>query len=146
MPYTPDVRLPDYMVPGLRLGSLSPLHVMDGTAYTIMFAEGGEAVPWTKPDELTVPFRQADGMDEQHKLPSFGGVFADGFHAVKVDGTILFLKNGYPAKSLAKLLTPAGGETIEESDYVTNLLGYQVSPSPELADEIKTINQSLMKR
>jgi hypothetical protein len=82
----------------------------DGTANTILFAEAGEAVPWTKPDEVPVPFVSADVRKMPFNLPRFGGVFPSGFHAALVDGQILFLRHDYPERHFAAMLTPAGGE------------------------------------
>ena len=77
---------------GLRL----PQDFPDGTSNTILVAEAGRAVPWTKPDDL--PY-EAD-----RPLPPLGGVFTGesrfslfgsnrvkGYHAVMADGSVRFL-------------------------------------------------------
>ncbi len=53
-------------------------NVTDGTAFTLMIVEAGEAVPWTKPEDL--PY------DPARPLPALGGIFYDGFQAVFADG------------------------------------------------------------
>jgi hypothetical protein len=88
--------------------------VSDGTANTIFFAEGAESVPWTKPEELEVPFSNTALRKPDQPLPKFGGAFKDGFHVAFVDGTVMFLKTGFPEDALAALLTPAGGEQFGE--------------------------------
>ncbi|MBI3408685.1 MAG: sigma-70 family RNA polymerase sigma factor [Planctomycetes bacterium] len=57
--------------------------IVKGAANTLMVVEAGEAVPWTKPDDLV--------YDPKKKLPALGGVFKGGFHAVFGDGSMRFL-------------------------------------------------------
>jgi Protein of unknown function (DUF1559) len=76
---------------GLRL----PQDFPDGTSTTFLVVEAGQAVPWTKPDDL--PY------DDAKPLPPLGGVFTGesrfslfgsnrvkGFHAVMADGSVRF--------------------------------------------------------
>jgi Protein of unknown function (DUF1559) len=110
----PKEAKPGAVLRGRTLGARHPLgthnNISDGTANTIFFAEGAESVPWTKPDELEVPFYNTALRKPDQVLPKFGGAFKDGFHVVLVDGTVLFLKTGFPEEVLAAMLTPAGGE------------------------------------
>lgn len=99
---------PGQALAGRSLGRGNTIN--DGTANTIFFAEGADAVPWTKPDELDVPFSTAALRKPDQPLPKFGGAFKDGFHVVMVDGTVLFLKPDFPEEARAAMLTPAGGE------------------------------------
>jgi hypothetical protein len=62
----------------VRLGQIG-----GGTSSTLMIAEAGEPVPWTKPEDL---FFEAD-----QPLPRLGGVFADGFYAATFDARVHFL-------------------------------------------------------
>ena len=58
-----------------------PLRLSDlgaGTTNTLMIVEAGEAVPWTKPEDL--PY------DPARPLPMLGGLFHNGFQAVMADG------------------------------------------------------------
>jgi hypothetical protein len=86
---------------GLRL----PQDFSDGTSNTFLVVEAGQAVPWTKPDDL--PY------DEAGPLPSLGGVFTGesrfslvgsnrvkGFLGVLADGSVRFFT---PATSEATL-------------------------------------------
>jgi hypothetical protein len=79
--------------------------VTDGEANTIMIVEAEEAVPWTKPDDLT--------YDPDKPLPKFGGLFNDGFHAMFADGKVRFIKKDTDEKLLRALITKAGGEKVD---------------------------------
>jgi hypothetical protein len=57
--------------------------IPDGNSTTILVVEAGEAVPWTKPDEL--PY------DKGKPLPKLGGIFRDGFHILYADGHTQFV-------------------------------------------------------
>jgi RNA polymerase sigma factor (sigma-70 family) len=65
--------------PGKKLSLVS---FPDGTGETIWIAEAGIPVPWSKPEDL--PFLA------NRPLPKLGGQFGGSFHALKVDGTVLF--------------------------------------------------------
>jgi hypothetical protein len=54
--------------------------ITDGTSNTIMVVEAGDAVPWTKPDDL--PF------DSDKALPKLGGEFPDVINAAFCDGSV----------------------------------------------------------
>jgi hypothetical protein len=136
---TPGARLPDYAVPGTHLKSRSigrNNNISDGTSNTIMFVEAGEAVPWTKPDELTLSFTAAEPSNQSFNLPRFGGVFDGGFHVALVDGSVLFLRHDYPERHLAAMLTPSGGESFTDADLREITPGMRVYsvglPPPEL--------------
>jgi hypothetical protein len=80
--------------------------IPDGISNTLLMVEAGEAVPWTKPDDI--PF------DPKKPLPKLGGVFEDGFHASFVDGHVTFFKKTIPADILKAMITRAGGEVIPD--------------------------------
>src|SRR5262249_19622762 len=71
---------------------------------TIGVVEAGEAVPWTKPDDL--------GYDDNKPLPKLGGLFPDGFHAVMLDGSVSFFPNRIEGSTLHALITANGGEVV----------------------------------
>jgi hypothetical protein len=82
-----------------------PASFTDGTANTILLVEAGEAVPWTKPVELT--------YDPKKPLPKFGGLFKDGFHAAFADGVVRFIGKDADKDTLRAAITASGGEVID---------------------------------
>lgn len=64
----------------------------DGTSQTIMIAEAGDPVPWTKPADM--PFHS------EKELPKVGGLFEDGFHAAFGDTQVAWIKKGWDEKLL----------------------------------------------
>jgi tRNA A-37 threonylcarbamoyl transferase component Bud32 len=64
---------------------------------TLLIVEGGEAVPWTKPQDLE--------YDPARPLPKLGGAFADGFCAVSLDGNARFFPKTLDKKSLRTLIS-----------------------------------------
>jgi hypothetical protein len=125
----PDSR-PGTPLPGRPLISGIP----DGLSNTILFVEAGEAVPWTKPDELSLPspFDPKGGPVLDAKLPPLGGVFPDGFHAAMADARVTFYKTGYPTGSLAKLFCPNDGWIVEPLAPVDKIL-YSIPFTPPVA-------------
>jgi hypothetical protein len=109
-PVSLGVELPK---PGLPLFGGHIARFYDGTTNTLLFLEASESVPWTKPDELTIPYVSALGKGP-FPVPELGGAFEGGFHAAFADGTVQFFKSTLPKDELAKLLTPRGGEAIDD--------------------------------
>jgi hypothetical protein len=89
----------------VTLGGRIPASFPDGTSNTLLVVEAGEAVPWTKPDDLV--------YDPKKPVPKLGGLFPEGFHAALVDGSTRFLGRKIDDKALRALITPAGGEIID---------------------------------
>jgi hypothetical protein len=85
------------------IGPRFPASFTDGTSNTFLVAEAGEAVPWTKPQDI--PF---DGKT----VPRLGGLFADGFHVAMVDGTVRFVPKGADERAIRAAITPSGGEAV----------------------------------
>jgi uncharacterized protein (TIGR03067 family) len=81
-----------------------PAGFPDGTSNTILLAEAGEAVPWTKPADL--PF------DPKKALPKLGGLFPDGFHVSMADGSIQWVHRGFDERELGATITRDGGEVL----------------------------------
>jgi prepilin-type processing-associated H-X9-DG protein len=78
--------------------------ITDGTSNTIMVAEAGEAVIWTKPDDLA--------YDAKNPVPKLGGIFETGFNVAMCDGSVRFLKPDIDEKLIRALITPQGGEVV----------------------------------
>lgn len=76
----------------------------DGTSNTILVVEAGQAVPWTKPDELV--------SKPAGPLPQLGGMFKEGFNVLMADGSVRFVKRTVSDKTLRGAITPAGGEVL----------------------------------
>jgi hypothetical protein len=74
----------------------------DGLSQTILVVEAGEAVPWTKPDEL--PF--APGRP----LPALGGVFGGGFYAAMADTSVVRIDGACSEATLRALITRKAGD------------------------------------
>jgi beta-lactamase regulating signal transducer with metallopeptidase domain len=89
---------------------------LDGTSNTLMVVEAGQAVPWTKPEDL--PFAGADPADPGRSLgPITGALFGRGFYGVFADGSVRFFKTPMPDRSLVALITKAGGEVLPAEDH-----------------------------
>jgi hypothetical protein len=84
-----------------KVGPRMPVTFLDGTSNTILIVEGGEAVPWTKPEDL--PY------DDKKPLPKLGGQFPDGFFAAFADGAVRFLRKDADEQTLRWLINPADG-------------------------------------
>ena len=67
---------------GLKLADFT-----DGAAQTMLFAEAGRPVPWTKPEDLDFLAGQP--------LPQLGGTFADTFRFACGDGQVRELPSGW---------------------------------------------------
>jgi RNA polymerase sigma factor (sigma-70 family) len=82
-----------------------PAHISDGTSNTILIVEAGNAVPWTKPEDLHY------AADEP--LPELGGLFRDVFQAAFADGAVHTLTKKYDEATLRAAITSNGGEPID---------------------------------
>jgi Protein of unknown function (DUF1559)/Domain of unknown function (DUF4190) len=80
------------------------INITDGTMNTILIVEAGEAVPWTKPDEL--PYRP------NQPLPPLGVQPALGFEAAFADGSARHIGKEVSPSVIHALITANGGETV----------------------------------
>jgi uncharacterized protein (TIGR03067 family) len=79
--------------------------IKDGTSNTVLVVEAGEAVPWTKPEDLPFDPKKKD-------LPKLGGLFPDGFHIALCDGSTRWVGRNFDARTFRAMLTRSGGEVI----------------------------------
>jgi RNA polymerase sigma factor (sigma-70 family) len=89
---------------------LPPVEFPDGTSNTICVVEAATPVPWTKPEDLPFVPDQA--------LPKFGGLFDGNFHALLVDGGVLFLSARADEEHLRRAITRADGNPIDFNKIV----------------------------
>jgi hypothetical protein len=85
---------------GLRLAEDFP----DGTSNTVLIIEAGEAVPWTKPEDL--PY----SPDEP--LPRLGGLFRGTIRAALADGSIRQINRETSESTLRAAITRNGGDDL----------------------------------
>jgi hypothetical protein len=94
----------------------------DGLSGTLLVVEGGEAVPWSKPVDLT--------YDPAGPFPSLGGVYSKpihlvclpvwrtpGFVACFADGSVRFIPSKTDEKTLRSLISRDGGEKVDLSRF-----------------------------
>lgn len=83
-------------------GPRMPASFPDGTSNTILVAEAGEAVPWTRPDDLR--------FDRNGPLPRLGGLFDSGYHVGLADASIRFFERQRISDNTLRLaIMPADG-------------------------------------
>ena len=73
-----------------------------------MVVEAREGVPWTKPDELL--------FDRNKPLPRLGNFFNGGFSSLFMDASVHFYRKPPPEQTIRALITPAGGEIINNEE------------------------------
>ncbi|MCA9006797.1 MAG: DUF1559 domain-containing protein, partial [Planctomycetaceae bacterium] len=78
----------------------------DGVKYTILYVRAGadKAVPWTKPEDLT--------LNPDDPIQSLGTIKGDHFQAGIADGTVREIKTDIPAEKLKNLINHEDGEVI----------------------------------
>jgi hypothetical protein len=82
-----------------------PASFPDGTSNTILIAEAGNAVPWTKPEDLHY------APDEP--LPELGGSYPGIINVGFADGSAVALSAKADPDLLRGLITPDGGEVVD---------------------------------
>jgi hypothetical protein len=85
-------------------GARYPASFPDGTSNTILIVEAGEAVPWTKPDELE--------FDRKKPLPKLGGQFPGIFLAALADASVRLLRKTISEETLKNAIDPADGNVL----------------------------------
>jgi hypothetical protein len=108
-------------------------HFTDGTANTILIVEAGEAVPWTKPEDLL--------YDPQKPLPKLG-VSSKGFCAAFADLGIWFIHSDFKETALRAAITPHGRDDLEWKD----LRATKLVPSPSEWPDVYKYWQGVFER
>jgi hypothetical protein len=90
---------PNFGREGLHLKGDFP----DGTYRTLLIVEAAEAVPWTKPADLS--------YDPSQLLPKLGGTFESDFLAATADGKVRFIQRTISEQTLRALITRNAGDT-----------------------------------
>jgi RNA polymerase sigma factor (sigma-70 family) len=78
--------------------------ITDGTNNTILVVEAAQAVPWTKPEELSYAV--------DRPLPPLGGSMRQGFAALFASGLVRFLDISFDERTIRALATRNGGEIV----------------------------------
>jgi len=78
--------------------------INDGLANTLLIAEAGGPVPWTKPE--AIPF------DKDKPVPKLSRLFEDGICVAFADGSARFLSKEIDPEVLRALITSSGGEVV----------------------------------
>jgi uncharacterized protein (TIGR03067 family) len=89
--------------PNMRLRLLD---FPDGTSNTVLLVEAGEAVPWTKPEDVPFDPKKKD-------LPKLGGLFPDGFHIAMADGTVTWVSRNFDPGTLRLAIIRNDGQPID---------------------------------
>jgi RNA polymerase sigma factor (sigma-70 family) len=115
-----------------------PASFTDGTANTILIVEAGNAVPWTKPDDL--PY------DSTKPLPELGGLFREVFHAAFADGHVETLTHKFDEYSLRCVITSNGGEVMDFDRIRARISGADWRrKNRELTQELEDARERLLQ-
>jgi uncharacterized protein (TIGR03067 family) len=111
--FFPDPRSPAFEMatPNAGVPDRSRKIIPDGTLHTFLVAEAGDAVPWTKPQDI--PFRRKSDKTLAGVCPKLGGLFGGDFHVVTVSGAVYYVKKEVPPMKLAPFITFAGAEDLD---------------------------------
>jgi prepilin-type processing-associated H-X9-DG protein len=85
--------------------------VTDGTSNTFLVVEARNAVPWTKPDDLTFDPGAAAS------LCGAGSSHPGGFNAAMGDGSVRFIRNAIDVNKFRSMITRNLGEVVTADDF-----------------------------
>jgi RNA polymerase sigma factor (sigma-70 family) len=139
-----EISYPAAFVKGVQVPF--PVHFTDGTSNTILIVEAGNAVPWTKPEDLH--------FANDEPLPELGGLFPDVFNAAFADGTVHTLTKNYDEKVLRAAITANAGEVTDldkieagkaRPSSASGDLRQQLREEGERMRELLRINEKLLQ-
>ena len=90
--------------PGQPLYGIKLSQFSDGTSNTFLVADAGNAVIWTKPDEM---------LFAPNNVPKLGGVFESGIVAGLADGSVKFVRSGIDPKMIALAIQTNDGQILD---------------------------------
>ncbi|MGE3408251.1 MAG: DUF1559 domain-containing protein [Pirellulales bacterium] len=99
---------PEYMIQRAQQG-FGFAQITDGLSRTFCVVEGGTAVPWTKPEDIS--------YSPDRPIPALGGMFGDGFLAVLFDGSVRYVRKEESETVIRASITANGREDIDFSSY-----------------------------
>src|SRR4029077_5629261 len=82
--------------------------IIDGASHTILALQGGEPVPWTKPEDI--PFTPGK------RLPKLSGPLKGGFLALMADGSVHFVSDKVEARTLEAFIIRNDGQPLRFED------------------------------
>jgi prepilin-type processing-associated H-X9-DG protein len=85
--------------------------VTDGTSNTFLVVEAKNAVPWTKPDDMTFDPAAAPS------LRGAGSSHPGGFNAAMGDGSVRFIRDTIDLKKFQSMITRNQGEAVTSDDF-----------------------------
>lgn len=85
--------------------------VTDGTSNTLLVVEARNAVPWTKPDDLTF------NPGAAASLCGAGSAHPGGFNAAMGDGSVRFIRDKIDVNKFRSMITRNLGEVITADDF-----------------------------
>src|SRR5262245_31376213 len=107
----------------------------NGMRGTIMVVEAAEAVPWTKPQDVS--FAPDQG------LPKLGGLFGGHFHAMFGDGSVQFVSKNADPKELRKAIVRKDGYVVDFDKLIAPIITAGVVDVDLLPNDIKHLQESI---
>ncbi len=92
----------------IRIAGIRSADITDGLANTLLVVEAADAVPWTKPADLT--------YRPDQPLPKLGVPFGASFNVLMADGSVIPVRHGIKEQVLRALITRNGGENVGVDD------------------------------